>query len=117
MPAQARRFVEEWQDDCADALAQAIIGSIAVVDVEAIVIDGLLPSPLLLDTVNRVRGCFTQMLPPGLIAPKITAGNLGARGSALGASIMPIYAQFGPDTGVLMKKGLDKKPLMIGSPS
>jgi predicted NBD/HSP70 family sugar kinase len=117
MPAHARRFVEEWQDDCADALAQAIIGSIAVVDVEAIVIDGLLPSPLLLDTVNRVRACFTQMLPPGLIAPKITAGNLGARGSALGASIMPIYAQFGPDTGVLMKKGLDKKPLMIGSPS
>jgi len=38
---------------------------------------------------------------------------LGARGSALGAIIMPIYAQFGPDTGVLMKKGkgLDKKPL------
>jgi hypothetical protein len=50
-----------------------------------------------------------------LIAPTITAGALGARGSALGASILPIYLMFGPDTGVLMKKGNDKKPLLIGS--
>lgn len=117
MPSEARMLFTEWQDDCADALAQAIIGSIAVVDVEAVVIDGLLPAPLLLETVNRVRDLFTEMLPPGLIAPRITAGALGGCGSALGASIMPIYAQFGPDTGVLMKKGLDKKPLMIGSAS
>jgi predicted NBD/HSP70 family sugar kinase len=115
MPEAARTLVSEWQDDCADALAQAIIGSIAVVDLEAVVIDGLLPYPILIDTAERVRHCFAEMLPPGLIPPVITAGKLGARGSALGASLMPIYSMFGPDTGVLMKKGLDKKPLMIGS--
>ena len=115
MPAAARSLVSEWQDDCADALAQAIIGSIAVVDVEAVVIDGLLPAPLLMETVARVRQCFSEMVPPGLITPTITAGALGARGSALGASILPLYLMFGPDTGVLMKKGNDKKPLLIGS--
>jgi predicted NBD/HSP70 family sugar kinase len=115
MPPAARTFVSEWQDDCADALAQAIIGSIAVIDVEAVVIDGLLPAPLLMETVARVRQCFSEMVPPGLIAPTITAGALGARGSALGASILPLYLMFGPDTGVLMKKGNDKKPLLIGS--
>ncbi|MFK0335592.1 ROK family protein [Rhizobium sp. NPDC090275] len=115
MPEAARLLVAEWQDDCADALAQAIIGTIAVVDLETVVIDGLLPEPLLLDTVERMRLRFSEMLPPGLIPPKITAGALGARGSALGASLLPIYSMFGPDTGVLMKKGLDKKPLMIGS--
>ncbi|MGO4567233.1 ROK family protein [Rhizobium sp. 2YAF20] len=115
MPAQARHLVSEWQDDCADALAQAIIGSIALVDLEAVVIDGLLPPALLSDTVDRVRKCFTEMVPPGLIPPAIIAGALGARASALGASILPIYSMFGPDTGVLMKKGNDKKPLMIGS--
>lgn len=115
MPPAARKLVSEWQDDCADALAQALIGSIAVVDVEAVVIDGLLPYPLLIETVDRVKQCFTDMMPPGLIPPVISAGELGARGSALGASLMPMYSMFGPDTGVLMKKGLDKKPLMIGS--
>jgi predicted NBD/HSP70 family sugar kinase len=115
MPPAARILVSEWQDDCADAIAQAIIGSIAVVDVEAVVIDGLLPAPLLMETVARVRQCFSEMVPPGLIAPTIAAGALGARGSALGASILPLYLMFGPDTGVLMKKGNDKKPLLIGS--
>ncbi|MGV1759998.1 ROK family transcriptional regulator [Rhizobium sp. P44RR-XXIV] len=115
MPAAAQKLVSEWQEDCADALAQALIGSISVVDVEAVVIDGLLPQALLADTVERIKRCFAEMIPPGLIAPVISAGVLGARGSALGASLMPIYAMFGPDTGVLMKKGLDKKPLMIGS--
>ena len=115
MPPAAQKLVSEWQDDCADALAQALIGSIAVVDVEAVVIDGLLPRQLLMDTVDRVKRCFTDMMPPGLIPPVISAGKLGARGSALGASLMPIYSMFGPDTGVLMKKGVDKKPLMIGS--
>ena len=56
-------LVSEWQDDCADALAQAIIGSIALVDLEAVVIDGLLPHTLLMDTVERVRQCLAEMLP------------------------------------------------------
>lgn len=117
MPPEAKALVSEWQDDCADALAQAIIGSIALIDLDAVVIDGLLPQPLLLDTVARVRKCFAEMMPPGLIAPTIIAGSLGARASALGASLLPIYSMFGPDTGVLMKKGNDKKPLMVGSPA
>lgn len=115
MPPAARALVSEWQDDCAEALAQAIIGSIALVDVDAIVIDGLLPAALLADTVARVRTCFTTLLPPGLISPAILAGAIGARASALGASLLPIYSLFGPDTGVLMKKGNDKKPLLVGS--
>ncbi|NLS01636.1 ROK family transcriptional regulator [Rhizobium sp. P38BS-XIX] len=115
MPPEARKFVSEWQDDCSDALAQALIGSIAVVDVEAIIIDGLLPAPLLMETVARVRERFSEMLPSGLIAPAISMGAFGSRGSALGASILPIFSMFGPDTGVLMKKGSDKKPLLIGS--
>jgi predicted NBD/HSP70 family sugar kinase len=115
MPERARKFVSEWQDDCADALGQAIIGSIAVVDIEAVVIDGLLPQSLLQETVERVRQSFAEMLPPGLIPPTISAGALGSRGSALGASLLPIYSMFGPDAGVLMKKGLDKKTLMVGS--
>jgi len=115
MPAGAAGLVSEWQDDCADALAQAIIGTIAIVDLQAIFIDGLLPPSLLADTVTRVRAKFADMVPSGLIAPEIMVGTLGAKASALGASLLPIYAMFGPDAGVLMRKGGDKKPLMVGT--
>jgi predicted NBD/HSP70 family sugar kinase len=115
LPPEAAELVSEWQDDCASALAQAIIGAIAVVDVEAVVIDGLLPRPLLLDTVARVRAQFSSLVPSGLIVPEILPGSLGNRASAIGASLLPIYSLFGPDKGVLMKKGREKKPLMVGS--
>ena len=59
------------------ALAQAIIGAIAVVDVEAVVIDGLLPRPLLLDTVARISSQFTRLVPGGLIAPAIIVQIFG----------------------------------------
>jgi predicted NBD/HSP70 family sugar kinase len=115
MPPGAAGPVSEWQQDCAAALAQAIIGAIAVVDVEAVVIDGLLPRPLLLDTVAKLRRQFSEIVPAGLIAPEILAGAIGPRASALGASFLPIYSLFGPDKGVLMKRAREKKPLMVGS--
>jgi predicted NBD/HSP70 family sugar kinase len=114
MPARAASAVSEWQDDCAEALAQAIIGTISVVDLEAVVIDGLLPRSLLMDTVARIRTQFAQLMPRGLIAPEILVGSLGARASAVGAALLPIYSMFGPDTGVLTRRAIDKKPLMIG---
>jgi len=115
MPPEARVPVNEWQEDCADALAQAIIATISVVDVEAIVIDGLLPRALLQDTVSRVQRRFAELVPAGLIAPEIVAGTTGPRASAIGAGILPIYSMFAPDSAVLTKKAIEKKPLMIRS--
>ncbi|MEQ1956421.1 ROK family transcriptional regulator [Mesorhizobium sp. CN2-181] len=113
MPAEARAPFGEWQEDCADALAQAIISAIAVIDVEAVVIDGLLPRALLQDTVAKVQRRFGEITPSGLVLPEIIAGTVGPQASAIGASILPIHTLFGPDSGVLTRKAVDKKPLMI----
>ena len=113
MHADARPYFQEWQEDCADALAQAIIASIAVIDIEAIVIDGLLPRALLQDTVTKVQKRFAEIVPMGLVAPEIVAGVMGPQASAIGAGILPIYSLFSPDSGVLTKKAIEKKPLMI----
>jgi predicted NBD/HSP70 family sugar kinase len=115
MPPDARMPFNEWQEDCADALAQAIIATIAVVDVEAVVIDGLLPRALLQDTVAKIQRRFSELIPIGLVAPEIVAGTTGPRASAIGAGILPIYSMFAPDRAVLTKKAVEKKPLMIRS--
>lgn len=114
LPPEAAALVADWQADCADALAQAIIGAIAIVDVDAVIIDGLLPEAILTPTVACVRRAFAEMLPPGLVVPTILQGKIGRRASALGASFLPIHSIFGPDTGVLTKRGSEKKPLMVG---
>jgi predicted NBD/HSP70 family sugar kinase len=101
--AAAEPFLSEWIDDCADALAQTIVGSIAVIDVEAIVIDAILPRPVLDRLVEAVNDRFRIMMPLGLYAPKIVVGTIGRHAAAVGGAILPLYAMFSPDSGVLMK--------------
>lgn len=113
LPEDASRFVEEWQDDCADALAQALIGVLAVVDIDAIVIDGILPADIQKVTVDRVRRRFHDIVPNGLVVPNILAGTLGRRAFALGAALGPMNSLFAPDKKVLTKTATSKKPMMV----
>lgn len=100
---KAEPFLTEWINDCADALAQAIIGAVAVIDVNAIVIDGILPAAVLKRTVQAVSDRFDAIVPEGLVAPRIVAGTIGPRAAAIGAAILPLYALFAPDSATLVK--------------
>lgn len=115
MPDDARQPFLEWQSDCAEALAQAIVSTISVIDVEAIVIDGLLPRKLMQDTTCKVRAELARVMPTGVIAPDIIDGTLGARASAIGAAILPLYMLFAPDSAILTRKGTGNKPQMVRS--
>jgi len=109
----AEPFLTEWIDDAADALAQAIIGSIAVIDVEAIIIDAILPRSLLKRTVACVKKCFAQLVPDGLVEPEILMGTIGRQAAAIGGAILPLYAMFAPDSGMLVKSAAEKKTSTI----
>jgi predicted NBD/HSP70 family sugar kinase len=113
LPPDIETAFTEWQDDCADALAQAVITTISVIDVEAVIIDGLLPPKLMRDTVAKIRAALPAMTPAGVVVPSVLDGTIGARGSAIGAAILPRYMLFSPDSGILTRKGSDKKPLMV----
>jgi len=113
LPAAALPNIEEWQDDCADALAQALVGALAIVDVEAVVIDGILPPSIHKQTVDKVRRRFHDIVPAGLITPNILTGTLGRKAFASGAALLPMMSIFSPDRKVLTKAPRDKKPLMV----
>jgi predicted NBD/HSP70 family sugar kinase len=115
LPPEAKQFVAEWQEDCADALAQAIIATISIIDIEAVVIDGLLPRAMLQETVSLIQNRFAETVPMGVMAPEIVCGSSGPQASAMGAGILPIYSMFSPDSSVLTKKAIEKKPMMIRS--
>jgi predicted NBD/HSP70 family sugar kinase len=112
---RAEPFLTEWIEDCADALAQTIIGSIAVIDVEAIVIDAILPRALLERIVVSVKARFAELAPDGLVQPEIVTGTIGRQAAAIGGAILPLYAMFAPDSGVLVKSAAEKKTSMVFS--
>ena len=116
LDARGQRFLREWQRDCADAMAQAIIGGVSVVDVEAIVIDGILPPAILADTVELVAGALAALAPEGIVAPTIRCGTIGVGAAAVGAAILPLYALFAPNGDVLMNSyKANRKPLLVGN--
>lgn len=102
LPAGAQVPLHEWIDDCANALAEAIIAITAVIDIEAIVLDSILPRPIHQDLVARVQAEFNQMSAVGIVEPAIVSGQFGPDASPVGAAMLPLSALFAPDSSVLM---------------
>jgi predicted NBD/HSP70 family sugar kinase len=116
LPSDGQPYLREWQEDCADALAQAIVGSISVIDVDVIIIDGILPRGILDTTISMVSRRFDEIVPDGVIAPPIISGSTGAQAAATGAAILPVYAMFTPDSAILTKRmPSPKRSLLVGS--
>jgi hypothetical protein len=66
----------------------------AVIDFEAVIIDGALPE----DVRSRLVAAVRQKLPDedsrGLLMPEVAEGVIGGEARALGAACDPIYSQF-----------------------
>lgn len=111
LPFAAREPLVEWIDDCASALAEAIVGITSVVDVEAIVLDSILPAPIHRELIARVEAYFDKIDTTGIVAPEIVSGKLGAEASPIGAAMLSFTALFAPDSSVLMI-GKDRTKLL-----
>ncbi|WP_444916587.1 ROK family transcriptional regulator [Microbulbifer sp. JMSA003] len=103
---QARPQIQEWLDDCADALVYAFLSAISVLDLEAIIVDAHLPRFLLDELVEMISRRIKQVAPSGVFAPKIVSGKIGVDAIATGGAILPFYSIFAPDKTVLLKGGI-----------
>ncbi len=114
--SNAQRYLREWQEDCADALAQAIVGSISVVDIDAVIVDGILPRAILDTTISMISRRFAEIVPDGLVVPQIIVGSTGEHAAASGAAILPFYSMFAADSSVLTKKSKSaRRSLLVGA--
>ncbi|WP_095587283.1 ROK family transcriptional regulator [Actibacterium ureilyticum] len=86
--------VDRWADRTIQALAHAGLSVCAVIDFEAIVIDGAMPATLRRRLVDGVRAALSRLDARGLIVPQVAEGSIGADARAIGAACAPIIAQF-----------------------
>jgi predicted NBD/HSP70 family sugar kinase len=92
--SQFSRFVEPWVGRTAQELARASLSACAVIDFEAIVIDGAFPDPVKHELVERTRRYLVNQDMRGLIAPRIEAGTVGFNARALGAAASPLFERY-----------------------
>lgn len=88
------RYVEPWIRQTAQELAKAALSTCAVIDFEAIMIDGGLPTSVKHTLVERTRRYISNQDTRGLIAPMIEAGEMGRKAREIGAACGPIWSQY-----------------------
>ncbi|CTQ48520.1 ROK family transcriptional regulator [Jannaschia donghaensis] len=92
------RHVDPWLGQIAQELARACLSICAVIDFEAVLIDGAFPPAIRTELVERVRRYLANQDVRGLIAPQIEGGTIGIGARAVGAASGPISSQFLLDT-------------------
>ncbi|MGV8939705.1 MAG: ROK family transcriptional regulator [Allorhizobium sp.] len=92
-----------WIQDCAEALAQAIVASVSIIDFSAAVIDGGFPAWVRLRIVEATRAAVDQLDLQGIVRPDIIEGAVGAHARAIGGASLPIFARYLIDQTVLFK--------------
>ncbi|MFG1373938.1 ROK family transcriptional regulator [Xanthobacter oligotrophicus] len=95
--------VDAWIEEAAEGLAQAIASCLAVVDFEAMVIDGAFPAPVRDKLVKRTAAAFARLDRQGLTETRIVAGTMGRAARAIGGAALPLLDTFGRDLDVLFK--------------
>lgn len=87
------RYVDPWIGQTAQELSKAALSVCAVIDFEAVVIDGAFPKNVRDELVERVNRYLASQDVRGLIAPKVISGSVGANARAVGAASAPISTQ------------------------
>lgn len=83
-----------WIEMAAHELAMAALSCCAVIDFEAVLIDGAFPTAVRARLVRRTAELAREIETIGLFRPEIAEGNVGANARVLGAAYRPIASQY-----------------------
>jgi predicted NBD/HSP70 family sugar kinase len=101
--AKARPLTDRWIDDAAPALALTVGTAAALLDLDAVIIDGSLDRLLITEVVARTESALDGYNWEGIARPRLMAGSIGADARAMGGAILPLYAHFAPTHELFLK--------------
>jgi predicted NBD/HSP70 family sugar kinase len=100
---ELRALSEAWLDETCPAIAAGIASSTALLDLEAVVIDGEIDRALLRDVIGRTDEALARFDWQGMMRPRLVEGQIGPDARAMGGAILPLYAHFAPKHELFLK--------------
>jgi predicted NBD/HSP70 family sugar kinase len=94
-----------WLDQAAGALAHATLSAAALVEIQAVLIDGWMPVAVRAELVRRAEAAFLGLDLAGIDPPAIREGTVGADARALGAAAIPLSQRYMIDQNVAVREG------------
>ena len=95
-------LVEEWLEDCVDALTAPLLAAVRLLDLDMVVIDGDLPGPVVDRLIARLEAGLRAAAPEARDAPTLRRGVVGRAAAAIGAAILPLHLSYSPKQDVLV---------------
>jgi predicted NBD/HSP70 family sugar kinase len=103
MEAPWRDLAQTWTASAANALAQCIVSGTAIVDVDAVVLDGSMTPALRQSLFEQTGLAMKRYNWEGLWQPAMHMGTLGSDARAVGGALLPLHLNFAPDSEVFLK--------------
>jgi predicted NBD/HSP70 family sugar kinase len=98
-------WTQPWLEQAAQALAMTVTSAAALLDLDAVVIDGSLSPKLMQALIAQTQTDLADFNFDGILhSPEIMAGRVGSHARALGGSLLPLHAQFFPDKDIFLKQ-------------
>ena len=95
---------QDWLGRAALALAHCIVSGTAFLDLDAVVVDGVVAPELLQILLSKTREALTAYNAEGLLGmPRLETGSIGSDARALGGALLPLHACFAPDRDIFLK--------------
>lgn len=94
-----------WLDQAAGALAHATLAAAALLEVQAVLIDGWMPLRVRAEMVGRTEAALLGLDLAGIDPPVIREGTVGADARALGAAAIPLSQRYLIDQNVAVREG------------
>ncbi|THD85863.1 ROK family transcriptional regulator [Aliigemmobacter aestuarii] len=94
--------LDRWTDEAARGIAHAILSASAVIELEAVLIDGWMPPALRADLVTRTAAQLAALDLAGIDAPVIREGTVGHEARTLGAASIPLSQRYLIDPNALL---------------
>jgi len=100
-----RRHTQAWLKDAAPAVALAINGAAALLDLDGVIVDGSFTRPLLAELLAELEPALDLCNWEGVARPVVLPGTIGSDARAMGGALLPLYANFAPDRDLFLKLG------------
>ncbi|WP_443147445.1 ROK family transcriptional regulator [Prosthecomicrobium sp. N25] len=99
--------LDAWLEEAGRALAVLVAGATAILDFEAVILDGAFPPEIRRRLAEATRAGLELIDRQGLTPCEIREGSVGADARAIGAAALPILANFARNREVLFKEAAD----------
>lgn len=108
-------LTSQWLDETGPALALTIASAAAMLDLEAVVVDGSMDRHVVGEAIARTERVLDRYDWEGITRPRVMIGSVGSDARALGGAILPLYRHFAPLHDLYLKADPEEPPRAAAS--